>query len=109
MRMLACAALFACATATAQTVPSTRAGPRAGMVRLPAGSYLPLYGAPVSSGVRSRSRVTVASFDMDAHAVTNAEYLQFVVAHPEWRLPVGSEREARQWVRIFDLAMAQKL
>jgi hypothetical protein len=30
-------------------------------------------------------------------------------AHPEWRLPVRSEREARQWVRIFDLAMAQKL
>jgi len=55
------------------------------MVRLPAGSYLPLYGAPTSSGVRSRSRVTVASFDMDARAVTNAEYLQFVVAHPEWR------------------------
>ncbi|WP_109483655.1 hypothetical protein [Paraburkholderia sp. C35] len=29
--------------------------------------------------------------------------------HPEWRVPVASEREARQWVRIFDLAMAQKL
>ena len=30
-------------------------------------------------------------------------------AHPEWRVPVRSEREARQWVRIFDLAMGQKL
>jgi len=31
------------------------------------------------------------------------------VAHPEWRLPMTSEREARQWTRIFVLAMAQKL
>jgi len=31
------------------------------------------------------------------------------VAHPEWRLPMKSEREARQWTRIFTLAMAQKL
>ena len=30
------------------------------------------------------------------------------VAHPEWRLPMKSEREARQWTRIFTLAMAQK-
>ena len=29
--------------------------------------------------------------------------------HPEWRLPMRSEREARQWVRIFVLAMGQKL
>ncbi|CAG9192553.1 conserved hypothetical protein [Paraburkholderia sabiae] len=30
-------------------------------------------------------------------------------AHPEWRVPVKSEREARQWARIFVLAMGQKL
>lgn len=29
--------------------------------------------------------------------------------HPEWRLPMRSEREARQWSRIFLLAMGQKL
>jgi hypothetical protein len=29
--------------------------------------------------------------------------------HPEWRVPVGSEREARQWGRIFLLALEQKL
>jgi len=30
-------------------------------------------------------------------------------AHPLWLLPVRSERAAKRWVRIFRLAMAQKL
>jgi len=30
-------------------------------------------------------------------------------AHPVWHLPMKSEREARQWARIFTLANAQKL
>ncbi|HEY3598767.1 MAG TPA: hypothetical protein VGL08_14800 [Paraburkholderia sp.] len=30
-------------------------------------------------------------------------------AQPVWRLPMRGERQARQWVRIFTLAMAQKL
>jgi len=30
-------------------------------------------------------------------------------AHPVWRLPMHSERQARQWQRIFTLAIAQKL
>jgi cytochrome oxidase Cu insertion factor (SCO1/SenC/PrrC family) len=51
------------------------AGPRPGMVHIPGGSHLPMYGA----------RVTVPAFDIDAHAVTNGEYLAFVRAHPEWR------------------------
>jgi hypothetical protein len=29
--------------------------------------------------------------------------------HPEWRIPAGSEREARQWSRVFMLAVEQKL
>jgi len=29
--------------------------------------------------------------------------------HPEWRVPVSSERQARRWARIFLLAVEQKL
>ena len=60
-----------------------------GMRRVPAGSYLPLYAAPqvTKEGQKNgpRSRVAVKAFDMDEHAVTNADYLAFVTAHPEWR------------------------
>ena len=64
------------------------AGAGPGMVRVPAGSYLPLYAPPAkarTSTVPARRRIPVAAFDMDVHAVTNAEYLEFVRAHPEWR------------------------
>ena len=30
-------------------------------------------------------------------------------AHPLWLLPVGGEREAKRWARIFTLAIAQRL
>lgn len=62
-----------------------------GMVRVPAGSYLPLYAnRPVNSTgdtgqPPTGKRVAVAAFDMDERAVTNAEFLTFVRAHPEWR------------------------
>ncbi|MBP0596139.1 hypothetical protein J8I87_42385 [Paraburkholderia sp. LEh10] len=50
----------------------------------------------------------------DAQAMRDGERWQVKLdvkdsVHPEWRLPVKSEREARQWARIFVLAMAQKL
>jgi formylglycine-generating enzyme len=49
-----------------------------GMVRVPAGSYLPLYtvdGRPVR----------LPAFELDRDAVTRADYLEFVRARPEWR------------------------
>jgi len=51
----------------------------AGMVRLPAGSYLPLYRAP------GEGRVQVSAFALDRDAVTNADFLAFVRAHPVWQ------------------------
>jgi formylglycine-generating enzyme len=66
-------------------------GPAPGMVRVPAGTYLPLYAVPKvttadgGSPVTVQQRVAVAAFDMDVHAVTNAEYLEFVRTHAEWR------------------------
>lgn len=49
-------------------------------VAIPAGSYRPLYRGPADLKVRH-----VAAFDMDVYPVTNAEFLDFVRAHPEWR------------------------
>ncbi len=54
------------------------ASPR--MVLIPEGEYLPLL-----RGKDEPERVRVPSFWLDAHAVTNAEFLQFVNAQPKWR------------------------
>ena len=84
------------------TTPEGQAVPRRGvgasvvaaaMVRIPAGSYRPLYNLPESprqrgaaaSAKTTTTRRRVAAFDMDVFPVTNAEYLAFVREHPEWR------------------------
>jgi formylglycine-generating enzyme required for sulfatase activity len=51
----------------------------AGMVRLPAGSYEPLYRRA------GDGRVHVAAFALDVEPVTNAEYRAFAEANPAWR------------------------
>ena len=59
-----------------------------GMARIPAGSYAPLFRGAAWDSVESRGparRISVAAFDLDLHPVTNAEFLAFVRAHPEWR------------------------
>jgi formylglycine-generating enzyme len=51
-----------------------------GMVLIPAGDFAPL--------IRSKDepeRVAVPAFWLDARPVTNAEFLEFVRAHPQWR------------------------
>jgi formylglycine-generating enzyme required for sulfatase activity len=56
------------------------ATPGAGMVPIPVGDYAPL--------LRTKdepARVPVAAFWLDARPVTNAEFLEFVRAHPRWR------------------------
>jgi formylglycine-generating enzyme len=64
-----------------------------GMVRIPAGSYRPLYNPPESPRERAAAPASnesirtrrVEAFDIDAFAVTNGKYLRFVREHPEWR------------------------
>lgn len=67
-----------------------RAAAPAGMVRLPAGAYRPLYARPGDGPVR------VGAFALDREPATAGEYLDFVRAHPEWRRsrvrPVFAER-----------------
>ncbi|HEY0947126.1 MAG TPA: formylglycine-generating enzyme family protein [Opitutaceae bacterium] len=52
----------------------------AGMVFVPAGEY-----APLLRTAAEPERVVVSGFWMDERPVTNAEFLAFVTAHPQWR------------------------
>lgn len=92
-----------------QAVVPANGAAAAGTVRIPAGSYRPLYGRPSRPDTGGPSpRVDVAAFAMDAHAVTNAEYLAFVRAHPEWRRSrvsalVADAGYLRHWAGDLDL------
>lgn len=74
-------------------VAVARAADPVGMVRIPAGSYRPLYrpaaadssAATRSAARRATPRIAVATFMIDVRPVTNAQYLAFVRAHPKWR------------------------
>jgi formylglycine-generating enzyme required for sulfatase activity len=48
-------------------------------VRIPSGSYRPLY------AIAGQARARVASFSLDREPVTRGEFLSFVRANPEWR------------------------
>ena len=48
------------------------------MVYIPGGEYKPFYGS-------NTTLVNVAPFLMDERAVTNEEFLQFVIANPQWQ------------------------
>ncbi len=51
-----------------------------GAVLIPAGVYRPL-----TRSTADPAEVAVAAFDLDVLPVTNAEFLAFVQAHPQWR------------------------
>ncbi|MBD0275740.1 MAG: SUMF1/EgtB/PvdO family nonheme iron enzyme, partial [Acetobacteraceae bacterium] len=72
--LAALAALPAVAAAAATDRPVARP-----MVRLPAGSYRPLYGLP------GDPPTAVAAFRLDRDPVTRGDYLTFVRANPQWR------------------------
>jgi formylglycine-generating enzyme len=61
------------------TGSEARAVPRGDMVRIPAGSYQPLYGNP------GDPRLPVRTFRIDRDAVTRGAFLAFVRTNVEWR------------------------
>ena len=67
------------AAVAAQRAPEATRGADVTQVPIPAGSYTPAFAAADAPPVR------VEAFTLDARAVTVAEYLAFVEAHPEWR------------------------
>lgn len=72
------AAAAAGAGARAVTIPAA-AEPSA-LVTLPGGTWRPFY-----PGKDEPEAYEVAAFQLEAHAVTNRQYLAFVKANPEWR------------------------
>jgi formylglycine-generating enzyme required for sulfatase activity len=72
------AALVAIALLAASVCRAEDATP-AGMVRVPGGTYLPFY------PVKDEAPTPVAPFLLDALPITNAQYLDFVRAQPQWR------------------------
>jgi formylglycine-generating enzyme required for sulfatase activity len=56
------------------------------MVKIPAGSYQPLFSQPSSPNLKSKNNVVrVASFYIDRYPVTNAQFLEFVKKNPQWQ------------------------
>lgn len=72
-----------------------------GMVSIGSDTFMPFYSSTDDS-------VTVESFYLDRHAVTNAEFLEFVEANPEWRRSriksvFAEEGYLKHWAGDLDL------
>ncbi|MEO8419023.1 MAG: formylglycine-generating enzyme family protein [Methylophilaceae bacterium] len=56
-----------------------------GMALLPSGVYTPLYLEKENTKNFERRPVYVEAFRLDQEPITNRQYLDFVIAHPEWK------------------------
>ena len=78
------------------------------MVRLPAGSYVPLY-------MKDPKPRPVGEFFLDVHPVTNAQFLEFVRKNPKWQRSkikriFADENYLKHWGGDLDLgADAEKI
>ncbi len=82
-------------------------GPR---VSVPAGPYTPFQRVKTASANEPAAAkpATVAAFSLDAEPVTNAEFLAFVIDHPEWRRSrvkalFADNRYLRRWSSDLEL------
>lgn len=101
-RPLAVTALLALALAALGAAPE----PPAGMALVRGGTYQPLYQTATGTG-----RVAVDAFHLGVAPVTNAEFLAFVRANPDWRRsrvrPIFAEAGyLRHWAGDLDLGDA---
>jgi formylglycine-generating enzyme len=83
------------------------------MVTVPAGSYTPFLRvkAPNAAAPTPDQLTSVAAFRLDATPVTNAEFLDFVTTHPEWRKSkikalFADGRYLKRWPSDLELADA---
>jgi formylglycine-generating enzyme len=115
---IAFAAIIA-AVSTAPGAPRAEAEiAPAGMVVVPAGTYLPFQRDKTANGAESAPAPprSVAAFRMDVEPVTNAQFLAFVTVHAEWQKskvkPIFAEdRYLRRWpadLELPDAAAAQE-
>ncbi|MDP1588894.1 MAG: SUMF1/EgtB/PvdO family nonheme iron enzyme [Prosthecobacter sp.] len=70
--------IFTTVLLIASALPAADLPPSPGMLSIPGGSYKPLY-------ARETKARSVDSFFIDVTQVTNAQFLDFVTKHPEWR------------------------
>ena len=87
---LACTAAVGAVSAQASSTAAATPAAAPDRVRIEGGLYRPLYRQPVKGAnrdtvLRRTVSVTVAPFELDRRPVTNAQYLEFVRTHPEWR------------------------
>lgn len=112
-----CNALVRLCIAAALTLSAATASAGAetgeGMVLLPAGNYTPFIKtiAPNTSAPASPPSVPIKAFRLDVEPVTNAQFLAFVTAHPEWRRSrvkplYADDRYLHRWAGDLQLADA---
>jgi len=93
--------LTAAALLSMLTLPAIGEDSDNDMVRIPAGSYTPLYDKDAAS-------ISVSAFYLDRVPVTNGQFLEFVRTHPEWRRSqvkrlFADANYLRHWVGDLDL------
>jgi formylglycine-generating enzyme required for sulfatase activity len=113
--MRARAAIAAAALALAGlscSVPAAEAG-GGSMVVVPAGLYTPFQRTkPANASSPPLTSTIIGAFRLDIEPVTNADFLGFVIAHPEWRKsrikPLFADaRYLNRWPSDFELADAE--
>ena len=79
-------------SSVSSTLGSSASPGTEGLISIPAGSYVPLYAEPLRKSATEGSvrnpastSVKVPAFLIAPYPVTNAEFLQFVTSHPEWK------------------------
>jgi formylglycine-generating enzyme len=108
-------AAFAAALALGAIIPAVsadeaRAG---GLALIPAGLYTPFQRAKAANGsAPTLTSKVVGAFRLGIEPVTNAEFLDFVTAHPWWRKSrikplFADERYLRRWPSDLELADSQ--
>src|SRR5215204_7421909 len=98
---LTSAIVFACWNVAAAGEACRRPPP--GMVRVPAGRYVPLF-----RGENDPKDTPVSAFFLDVFPVTNGDFLEFVRANPKWRRSqvkrlFADEDYLKQWVADLEL------
>lgn len=99
--------VFLCAFAVSSVV-TMKSFAQEGMMKIPPGTYKGFY----ENG--QTEKIRVKTFYMDIHAVTNAQYLQFVKANPQWSRSKVSRLYAdagylKHWESDFIIGHNQKL
>lgn len=109
--MIRAAAAIAAATLSASAAVSVAAEVEpGGMVAAPAGLYTPFLKVKApNDGEPAASARPINAFRIDVEPVTNAQFLEFVTAHPQWRKSqikalFADERYLKRWPSDLELA-----